>query len=57
MVPEEVEVSEASGRVVTRAVIVVEVVVGRAVATAVVAVGMAKGTSWEVEGCVVADDV
>lgn len=57
MVPEGVEVSEASGRVVTRAVIVVEVVVGRAVATAVVAVGMAKGTSWEVEGCVVADDV
>lgn len=57
MVLEGVEVSEAAGRLVTRSVIVVEVVVGRAVGTAVVAVGVAKGTALEVEDSVMAGDV
>lgn len=53
MVLEGVEVHEAAGRVVTRSVIVVEVVVGRAVETA----GVARGTSLELEDCVVAGEV
>lgn len=57
MVPEGVEIFEAAGRVVTRSVLVVEVVLGRAVGTAIVAAGVAKGMSLEVEGCVVAGDV
>lgn len=57
MVLEGVEVPEAAGRVLTRSMIVVEVVVGRAVETVVVAVGLARGTSLELEDCLVAGEV
>lgn len=58
MVPDGVEVLGAAVMVVTVSVIVeAEAVVGRAVGTAVVAESVAEGTSLEVGGRVLADDV